>query len=157
MTPFHHLALKNEADMMAVGAKIATIAQKGDVICLIGGLGAGKTTFARGFLQNAMCVGPDTEIPSPTFTLVQTYESEAFPIWHFDFYRIESPDDVYEIGLEEALDTGVSLIEWPEKAGDLLPEERLEILIEPIETGRQVRFFGHEGWAKRIEQLRISV
>ncbi len=157
MTSFLHLTLNSDADMRALGAKIATIVQKGDVICLIGGLGAGKTTFARGFIQKTQPEGTETEIPSPTFTLVQTYETQGFPIWHFDFYRIESPEDVYEIGLEEALDTGVTLIEWPEKAADLLPEERLEIHIEPVENGRRLRFFGHDSWAKRIEQLRLTV
>ena len=149
--------LQNEAETAAFGAKIATIVQKGDVICLIGPLGAGKTCFARGFVRAAKGAAPGAEIPSPTFTLVQTYEAPEVTIWHFDFYRIESPEEVYELGVEEAFDTGVSLIEWPEKASSLLPAERLEISLSPEGTGRKVQVAGSREWANRLETLRISV
>ena len=149
--------LQNEAETAAFGAKIATIVQKSDVICLIGDLGAGKTCFARGFVRAAGGAGPDMEIPSPTFTLVQTYDAPAFSIWHFDFYRIESPEEVYELGVEEAFDTGVSLVEWPEKASEVLPANRLEISLVPDGDGRKVRLTGSPEWASRIEKLRLSV
>lgn len=151
----HHL--QNETETAELGAKIATIVQKSDVICLIGPLGAGKTCFARGFVRSAGGAGADAEIPSPTFTLVQTYEAPAFTIWHFDFYRIESPEEVYELGVEEAFDTGVSLVEWPEKAPEVLPPDRLEIFLAPQGEGRSIRLAGGPHWATRIEKLRLSV
>src|SRR3990167_6476950 len=90
-----------------------------DVILLKGELGAGKSTFARALIQ-ALC-GAHKEVPSPTFTLVQTYEIPKFVLWHFDLYRLEHPEEIYELGLEEAYATGVCLIEWPERLGSFLP------------------------------------
>ncbi len=142
--------------MAEFGAKLASLVQKGDVICLFGPLGAGKTTLARGFVRSVASQGEDLEVPSPTFTLVQTYETARLTVWHFDLYRLESPEEVYELGVEEALDTGVSLIEWPERALDLLPAERLEIHITPTDAGRQIRVLGDHHWATRIEEQRLS-
>ncbi len=153
MQTLKEIRLADEDATLALGANFATVVQIGDVICLSGGLGAGKTTFARGFVRAAQGAPPDGEIPSPTFTLVQTYEAPAFTIWHFDLYRIESPDEVYELGVEEALDTGVSLIEWPEKAAGLLPAERLDIHFSHAEKGRAVRIAGDGAWARRLEKL----
>ena len=96
-----------------------------DVIFLKGELGAGKSTFARALIQ-ALC-GPHTEVPSPTFTLVQTYETPKFVLWHFDLYRLQHSEEVYELGIEEAYASGVSLIEWPERLGSYLPKSYLEI------------------------------
>ena len=90
------------------------------VTVLTGYLGAGKTTLARGLIRHM--TGPETEAPSPTFTLVQTYETPAFPIWHFDLYRLEHPGEARELGMEEAVD-GLALIEWPERLGRDLPAE----------------------------------
>lgn len=157
MQIFFEQHLRNEAETARFGVKIATIVQKSDVLCLIGPLGAGKTCFARGFVRSAGAAGADEEIPSPTFTLVQTYEAPAFTIWHFDFYRIESPEEVYELGIEEAFDTGVSLVEWPEKAPEVLSADRLEISLVPEGDGRKVQLAGGHKWAKRIEELRLSV
>ncbi len=120
------------ADLAATGrlaARIATVAQAGDVIALAGPLGAGKTAFARAFvgaLAAAEGRAPD-EVPSPTFTLVQSYMFAQLTVFHFDLYRIAGPDEAWELGLEEALAEAVSLIEWPAKLGPLLPADRLEL------------------------------
>ncbi len=87
---------------------------KGDVVFLKGTLGVGKSFFARSFIR-ALAKNPKLEVPSPTFTLVQIYEDLKIPVWHFDLYRLESSDEVFEIGLDEALSEGISLIEWPER------------------------------------------
>lgn len=106
--------------------KISKFLQPQDVIFLSGNLGAGKTFFSRALIRHLKS-SPDLTVPSPTFTLVQTYETAKFPLWHFDLYRIRSPEELYEIGWEEALYDGVSLIEWAEKMEDLAPADRLEI------------------------------
>ena len=105
---------QNWADTVARTLKV------GDIIALKGDLGAGKTAFARAVIQ-ALC-SQDTVVPSPTFTLVQTYQASHLEIWHFDLYRLETPSQAEELGLEDAFSYGVSLIEWPERLGSLLPD-----------------------------------
>lgn len=117
------------AETAALAAKLARALAPGDVLALRGDLGAGKTNFARALiaaLARAACEAPP-EVPSPTFTLVQTYEFPDALLWHFDLYRIERPDDALELGIEEAFADGISLIEWPERLGDLLPARRIEV------------------------------
>ena len=99
------------------------------MVALTGDLGAGKTSFARGAIAAlARDAGqPLPEVPSPTFTLVQTYEFPAAVLWHFDLYRIERPEDAWELGLEEALAEGISLIEWPERLGPDLPKRHIAV------------------------------
>lgn len=108
-----------------VAQNLAQTLKPCDVILLKGELGAGKSTFARALIQ-ALC-GAHTEVPSPTFTLLQTYETPKFVLWHFDLYRLNHPEEIYELGIEEAYAAGVSLIEWPERLGSFLPHEYLEI------------------------------
>jgi tRNA threonylcarbamoyl adenosine modification protein YjeE len=110
----------------ALGARIAAGLGKGDAIALHGDLGAGKTTLARAILR-ALAVAE--QVPSPTFTLVQTYETPGLVVRHYDLYRIQSPREVDELGLEEALDEGAALIEWPENAGNRLPGEALHVVL----------------------------
>jgi tRNA threonylcarbamoyladenosine biosynthesis protein TsaE len=145
--------LGDEAATVALAHRIAGVARAGDVIALSGDLGTGKTCFARAFVDAA--VGDGEEVPSPTFTLVQTYESSAGPIWHFDLYRLTRPDEAYELGIEEALAGGISLIEWPDRLAALLPTERLDIDLaygaEP--TARRARLIGHGSWAPRLADL----
>ena len=108
-----------------IAQDIAGLLRPGHVILLKGELGAGKSTFARALIQ-ALC-GADTEVPSPTFTLVQTYEAPQFVLWHFDLYRLNHSEEIYELGIEEAYASGVCLIEWPERLGPYLPKAYLEI------------------------------
>ncbi|HUK58373.1 MAG TPA: tRNA (adenosine(37)-N6)-threonylcarbamoyltransferase complex ATPase subunit type 1 TsaE [Stellaceae bacterium] len=119
------IELPSEGATAALAARLAGLARAGDVIALKGPLGSGKTTFARAFIRARL--GTHEEVPSPTFTLVETYGSVPPQIWHFDLFRLERPEDVWELGIEDALAGGISLIEWPERMGALLPRERLEI------------------------------
>ena len=128
------IILASESDTLALGAALAAPARCGHVIALSGPLGAGKTTLARGFIQAR---GETEEVVSPTFTLVQVYETGETPIWHFDLYRLEKPEDVLELGLEEALAGAITLIEWPERLGSLLPASRLDVTLAADASGNE--------------------
>jgi tRNA threonylcarbamoyladenosine biosynthesis protein TsaE len=121
------LVLPDERATRSLAARIAARARPGDVIALSGPLGAGKTSFARAFIRARF--GAAEEVPSPTFTLVETYSGEGPPIWHFDLYRLDRPEDAWELGIEDAFAGGISLIEWPERLGALLPPGRLQVAL----------------------------
>lgn len=118
-----------------LAAQIASRAQSGDVFALYGTLGMGKSVFARAFIQ--ALTGAE-EVPSPTFTLLQTYDAPEFEIYHYDLYRLKSPEEVFELNIEEAIYGGVCLIEWPEKMGGYLPRQVLKINIAPENNGRRL-------------------
>lgn len=145
--------LPDEAATRALGARLAGLARAGDVIVLYGTLGTGKSTLARAFVR--ALTDPDEEVPSPTFTLVQTYETEPGTVWHFDLYRLEKPEDAFELGIEDSFVDGISLIEWPERLGRLVPRDRLEIHLEPgaAETARIARLISHAQWDDRIGDI----
>ncbi|MDH5748196.1 MAG: tRNA (adenosine(37)-N6)-threonylcarbamoyltransferase complex ATPase subunit type 1 TsaE [Rhodospirillales bacterium] len=150
--PAFQMELADEAATVALAARLAALARPGDVFALRGGLGAGKTVFARAFIQK-LGDSPE-EVPSPTFTLVQTYETGAGTIYHFDLYRIESPEETDELDLEDAFADGISLIEWPDRMGSRLPAERLEVSLAfaGADTARIVRLTGYGGWAERLTE-----
>lgn len=139
-----------------LAARIASCLRPGDVVALRGDLGTGKTSFARGLIR-ALC-DPEEEVPSPTFTLVQTYSAPGFEIRHFDLYRLERPEDAVELGLEEAMADGVTLIEWPERLGPYLPAERLDIGLAygDGETARIATLAGSEAWRRRLRRLGLE-
>ena len=142
--------LPNLAATQALGAALAGMLRRGDVVALNGPLGAGKTALARSIIG---ALGVEDEVPSPTFTLVQTYpvagrDFEA--VWHFDLYRLETPDDVWELDIEDAFETGVSLIEWPDKGGANLPDHRLDITLSVEGEARRVTLTGNNIWADRV-------
>jgi len=147
--------LPSEAVTAALAARLARRSRAGDVIALRGDLGTGKTVFARAFIRALR--SPAEEVPSPTFTLVQTYEGEAGApaIWHFDFYRLTRPEDVFELGFEEALAQSIVLIEWPERLGLMLPRERLEVRFAPGLTSRarRIELSPSPAWRGRIADL----
>jgi tRNA threonylcarbamoyladenosine biosynthesis protein TsaE len=150
------VALPDPAATEALGARIAALLGPGDVVALWGGLGAGKTTLARGLIRARM--GADVEAPSPTFTLVQTYLSPkargGLEIVHADLYRLESPDESVELGLEDAFASAATVIEWPERLGARLPPDRLDVqLMDEGEGGRTARLLGRGAWRERIARL----
>ena len=125
-----------EEDTVRLGQKLSSIAKKGDVFALYGTLGMGKSVFSRAFVKSLTSAN---EVPSPTFTLVQVYEAKDFDIYHFDLYRLKSPEEIFEIGMEEALYDGVCLIEWPEKMQGYLPKNIFRLEITSYEQGRKIK------------------
>ena len=150
------LDLPDEAATEALARRLAAVVRPGDVIALWGGLGAGKTAFARAFIRAAG--NPAEDVPSPTFTLVQTYGLAAGPCWHFDLYRLQSPDEVWELGIEDAFGQGIVLIEWPERLGSLLPADRLDVHLESGTTqhARRVRLTAHGAQAGRLAEAGLA-
>jgi tRNA threonylcarbamoyladenosine biosynthesis protein TsaE len=148
--------LHDEASAANLAARIAGLASSGDVIALRGDLGVGKTTFARAFLRARG--NREEEVPSPTFTLVQVYEIGAVPVWHFDLYRLRAPEEAWELGIEDAFSAGISLIEWPERLGHLLPERRLEIAFEfgNRPSARRISFDPGTGWQTRLAAMAVD-
>jgi tRNA threonylcarbamoyladenosine biosynthesis protein TsaE len=121
------MRLQGPEETEAVGRALAAALRPGDVVALYGDLGAGKTTLARGVLRGLGFAG---EVTSPTFPIVQPYEQLDLPVWHVDLYRIEHPSEIAELALEEALEDGALLIEWPERLGASLWPETLKLRLE---------------------------
>ena len=143
------IELPDEAATASLAARLAALARAGDVIALKGELGAGKTTFARAFIRAR---GGSEDVPSPTFTLVQIYEIGAASVWHFDGYRLRDPEEAWELGIEDAFRDGISLIEWPEQFGSLLPPRRLELALLPgaAPTARRAVLDAGPEWEGRL-------
>ena len=151
--PALSLDLPDEAATAALAGRLAALVRRGDVLALQGDHCSGKTAFARAFV-NALPGAPE-EVPSPTFTLVQTYPREGLEVWHFDLYRLERPEEAAELGLEEAQAEGVALIEWPERLGGALPRGTLTLAFSYGETpeSRRVEISGGGAWADRLRAL----
>lgn len=156
---FAALYLADLAATRAFAARLSPLLKTGDVVAFDGALGAGKTELCRAIIQS---LGFPEEVPSPTFNLVQVYEpspeNQTTPtIWHMDFYRIESPEEVFELGIEEAFEGGVSLIEWPSKLGPYLPAGFLTLRLEiAAESGaRNLTIIGDNAWKVRLGSLFI--
>jgi len=147
--------LPDEAATARLGAAIAAELKAGEAVCLTGPLGAGKSTLARALVR--ALTTPDEDVPSPTFTLVQFYEGPRLKVAHFDLYRLSNSDEAYEIGLDEALDEGAAVIEWPQRLESRLPADRLDVEIAPSEDdadGRRVRLIPHGAWEGRGLEFR---
>jgi tRNA threonylcarbamoyladenosine biosynthesis protein TsaE len=148
------IPLADEAATQALAARVAALARAGDVILLEGGLGSGKTSFARGFLR---ALGIDEEVPSPTFTLVQAYDTRKGPVWHFDLYRLRQPQEALELGFEEAHAEAILLVEWPERLGPLRPADALTLRLEMEGTkGRSATLSGGGDWPARLAGARLA-
>jgi N-acetylmuramate 1-kinase len=131
-----------------LGEDLARALKRGDVLALSGEIGAGKSTLARALIR-AMADDDELEVPSPTFTLVQTYAARI-PVSHFDFYRLGSAEELRELGLDEALQAGICLIEWPERAGNLLPESSVRLELKESGSGRTASISGPAEAMERI-------
>ncbi|HEY1736378.1 MAG TPA: tRNA (adenosine(37)-N6)-threonylcarbamoyltransferase complex ATPase subunit type 1 TsaE, partial [Methylovirgula sp.] len=128
------LELADEAATVALARDLAQWLRPGDLLTLSGDLGAGKTTFARALIR-ILSADPELEVPSPTFTLMQSYDGAAFPIVHADLYRIERPDELVELGWDDAADGALLIVEWPDRGGRHIGHDRLDIAFT-IESAR---------------------
>ena len=122
------ISLRDEDATTLLARDIASRLGKRDVILMDGDLGAGKSFFTRALIRH-LTHDPDLVVPSPTFTLVQTYEAPTWFISHFDLYRLENPEQIFDIGFEDALASGLTIIEWPEKLGPYRPRAALSITL----------------------------
>ena len=121
------LTLASLDDTAKLAERFASLLEAGDVLLLEGDIGMGKSFFARTLIQSTQ--DDPEDVPSPTFTIVQTYDSRLGEIWHTDLYRLGGPDDVIELGLLEAFDTAICLVEWPDKLQDLAPKSALTLIL----------------------------
>ncbi|MGE0629878.1 MAG: tRNA (adenosine(37)-N6)-threonylcarbamoyltransferase complex ATPase subunit type 1 TsaE [Hyphomicrobiaceae bacterium] len=144
----------DEAGVVAIAGLLAADLRRGDCIALVGDLGAGKTTLARAMIRAALG-DENAEVPSPTFSLAQAYDTPRLAIAHFDFYRLANAHEALEIGFDEAHVNGAVLVEWPERAHEVMPADRLEITLTEIDGAerRRIVMTGQGAWRKRLERL----
>jgi N-acetylmuramate 1-kinase len=151
-------ALANEQALQRVVVDVAAALEPGDLVTLSGDLGAGKTTFARALIRY-LADNPDVAVPSPTFTLMQTYELPRFPVVHADLYRLEGPGELAELGFDDLPRSAVVLLEWPDRAASLLPPDRLDIALTLApELGpehRNLRITGYGRLAGRADRIAL--
>ena len=156
MPEINGLTLPDATATARLGAAIAPRLQPGEAVLLYGPLGMGKSTLARGLIR--ALTRPDEDVPSPTFTLVQFYESDP-PVAHFDLYRLTRPGEASEIGLDEALDDGCAIIEWPERLGDdparWLGPDILTVTLAEAGDGRVAALSGAGAWETKLKDLHV--
>ncbi|MBL4740474.1 MAG: tRNA (adenosine(37)-N6)-threonylcarbamoyltransferase complex ATPase subunit type 1 TsaE [Sneathiella sp.] len=148
--------VSNSDQTAKVAAVLAPFLEVQDVLSLVGTLGAGKTEFARALIR-ALC-GQELDVPSPTFNLLLTYDCAKGLIYHYDFYRLENPEEVWELDIEDAYHEGITVMEWSENIGDHLPDTALEISITIPDSGsdtgndelREISISGDEDWQSRL-------
>ena len=150
----YSFTLPDAASTEKAGASLAPSMRAGDVVQLNGDLGAGKTTFCRGLI--GAIATQASNVVSPTFTLVQTYDTKQGPLYHYDLYRLpgDKPSQLIEMGWEESLMDGIVLVEWPERLGNLTPPDALTIRIGACPaSSRVLEYRASPAWQKRLESL----
>jgi len=150
--------LADERATHRLAGDVAALLAAGDVVTLTGDLGSGKTTFARALIRH-LAGDPTLEVPSPTFTLMQTYDLSRFPVVHVDLYRVNAPEELIEMGFADVADDAIVLVEWPDLAASFLPADRFdfEIALAPEQgpTHRRARLAGRGAFAHRLERLTV--
>lgn len=146
----HDIFLRTEAATEKLAVRLAKVAHPGDCFLLSGDIGAGKSTFARAFIR-ARLDNPGEEVPSPTFTLVQTYPHGDGDIWHCDLYRTTAPEEALELGLEEAFTSAICLVEWPENLGPYAPEDPIILSLSASDEGHSATLSLPDAAAQRLE------
>ncbi len=145
--------LTDEAATARLAAEIGKVARAGDTLLLSGQIGAGKSAFARALIRSL--THPNLDVPSPTFTLVQTYDAPAFEVWHCDLYRLTDPQEVLELGLDDAFRDGLCLIEWPDRLGDLTPPNALHLNFVAGDASHHVTLDMPGDWPERLDGLHV--
>ena len=145
--------LSTPEEAASLAARFGAALRPGDVLLLSGSIGAGKTHFARALIKSLLLVEED--VPSPTFTLVQVYDSTRGEIWHADLYRLSTADEAIELGLTEAFESAICLIEWPDRLGTLAPPNALHLAFATTEEddARTLTLTPGDGWAPRLSEL----
>lgn len=145
------IALPDVAATLALGKRLGAQLKAGDFVCLRGDLGAGKTTLARAAIE--AWTGSAEDAPSPTYTLVQTYDGPRGELWHVDLYRLKRAEDAWELGLEDAFAAAACLIEWPERLQGNLPANRLDVALSFVGEGRSAALTGYGAWRTRLATI----
>jgi tRNA threonylcarbamoyladenosine biosynthesis protein TsaE len=149
--PETELRLAAPDDTARLGRWLAGCLQPGDTVLLQGPIGSGKSHLARSVIQSWL--GQLEDVPSPTYTLVQTYGKGDAEIWHADLYRLSHPDEVIELGLDDAFGRAICLVEWPERLGRATPDSALRLTFSQDGEGRRVVLTGSAEWAERLSQI----
>ncbi|MEL6570475.1 MAG: tRNA (adenosine(37)-N6)-threonylcarbamoyltransferase complex ATPase subunit type 1 TsaE [Pseudomonadota bacterium] len=145
------LTFPTEADTARFAARLGRLLHNGDTLLLEGPIGAGKSAFARALIRSL--AGAEIEVPSPTFTLVQTYELPQGEVWHCDLYRLSQVDEVLELGLEDAFSAAICLIEWPDRLGDAAPPSALRLTFAARDDHHAITFAEPPAWRDRLKDL----
>ncbi len=148
--------LTDEAATIALGQELSLFVRAGLTICLYGDLGAGKTTLARALIQALSRDGLALEIPSPTFSLLQPYDDLRMPVHHYDLYRIEDAGEAFELGLFDGLESRLTIIEWPERLGNDLPGDRVDVFLTFDNNQRVARIVGHDAAAIIVQRIKAT-
>lgn len=145
------LLWSSEEETQKFGRRLAPLLVPGDVLLLEGEIGAGKSFLARTIIRTRC--GEEIDVPSPTFTLVQAYDDGPVEIWHADLYRLTDPEEAMELGLADAFETAICLVEWPGQLGPYRPDTALTISLTATETGHRAMLSGADDWRDRLKEV----